>query len=225
MAASRRRRVLGLIVALGLAGGAGAAGLALIGRDGDDRQQSDGPDLTTTPVEQRPLAEYLEVAGTLDYASAVTLTVQTSGVLTHLEPEGDVVAQGEPLYRIISDPTEADTADVLARLASARNSLVAAREDLSDALSGPSESDVAAARAALTDAREAQDSLVEPPSEAEISSAEATVATASESLESLLDPSPADRSEARSRLSAAESDLAELLDGASQAEIDSARAA
>ncbi|MCY4665652.1 MAG: hypothetical protein OXC00_13405, partial [Acidimicrobiaceae bacterium] len=94
MAASRRRRVLGVIVVLGLGFGAGATALTLLGRDGDDdRQQSDRPDLVTTPVEQRPLAEYLEVAGTLDYASAVTLTAQTSGVLTHLEPEGAVVAQ------------------------------------------------------------------------------------------------------------------------------------
>ena len=224
MAWSRRRKVLG-VVALGLGFGAGAAALSLLGGDGDgDRQQSDGSDLRTTPVEQRPLAEYLEVAGTLDYASAVTLTANTSGVLTFLEPEGAVVAQGEPLYQIINDPTEADTADVLARLASARSSLVAAREDLSDALSGPSESDVAAALAALTDALEAQDSLVEPPSEAGIASAESAVATASEALDDLLDPSPAVQSEARARLSSARSDLSDLLAGASQAEVDSARA-
>jgi len=224
MAWSRRRKILG-VVALGLGFGAGAAALSLLGGDGDgDRQQSDGSDLRTTPVEQRPLAEYLEVAGTLDYASAVTLTANTSGVLTFLEPEGAVVAQGEPLYQIINDPTEADTADVLARLASARNSLVAAREDLSDALSGPSESDVAAALAALTDALEAQDSLVEPPSEAGIASAESAVATASEALDDLLDPSPAVQSEARARLSSARSDLSDLLAGASQAEVDSARA-
>ena len=224
--AVRRRKALGIVVALGLVAGAGAAALILLARDGDDgRQQPEGPDLITTAVAQRSLAEYLEVTGALDYDHSVTLTAHTSGVLTRLEPEGTVVTRGESLYRIINDPTEADTADVLARLASARSSLVAAREDLSDALAGPPESDVAAARAALTDAREAQDSLVEPPTEAEIASAESDVATASEALEELLDPSPAVQSEARSRLSSARSDLSDLLAGASQAEVDSARAA
>ena len=226
MAKSRSRKALGTVVALGLAAAASAATLTLIGRGGDDdSQQPDGPDLTTTAVEQRPLAEYLEVTGTLDYSGSVTLTAQTSGVLVDLAPEGSVVAQGEQLYQIINEPTEADTADVLGRLAAARNSLVAARDELSEALAGPSESDVAAARAALTDAFEARDSLVEPPSEAEIASAEAAVETASEALDRLLDPSPAARSEARSKLSSARSDLAELLAGASQADVDSARAA
>ena len=226
MAKARSRKALGIVVALGLAAAAGATTLTLIGRDGgDDTQPAHGPALTTTAVEQRPLAEYLEVDGTLDYSGSVTLTAQTSGVLIDLAPEGSVVAQGEHLYQIINEPTEADTADVLGRLAAARNSLVAARDELSDALSGPSESDIAAARAALTDALEARDSLAEPPSEAEVASAEAAVETASEELDSLLDPSPAARSDARSRLSAARSDLAELLAGASQADVDSARAA
>ena len=226
MARSRSRKALGIVVSLGLAAVAGATVVTLIGRDGDDdSQSSDGPDLISVPVEQRPLAEYLEVAGTLDYSGSVTLTAQTGGVLIDLAPEGSVVAQGERLYQIVNEPTEADTADVLGRLATARKSLVAARDELRDAVSGPSESDIAAARAALTDALEARDSLVEPPSEAEIASAEAAVETASEVLDRLLDPSPAALSEARAKLSSARSDLAELLAGASQADVDSARAA
>ena len=226
MAAARSRKALGIVAALALTGAAAAVVWVLIDRGGDDGSgQSDGPDLTTTPVEQRPLAEYLEVSGTLDYASSVTLTAQTSGVLIHLAPEGSVVSRGEQLYRIVNEPTEADRADVLGRLASARNSLVAARDELDDAMTGPSESDIAAAGAALADALEARDNLVEPPSEAEIASAEAAVGTAAETLETLLNPSPAARSEARSRLSAARSDLADLLAGASQADVDSARAA
>ena len=226
MATARTRKVVGSIVALGLAAAAGATALSLIGRDGgDDPQQSDGLELITTPVEQRPLAEYLEVTGTLDYAGSVTLTARNNGVLIHLAPEGTVVSRGEQLYQVIDEPTAADTADVLGRLASARNSLVAARDELSDALSGPSPSDIAAAGAALADALEARDSLVEPPSEAEIANSEAAVETASEALETLLNPSPADLSEARSKLSAARSDLADVLAGASQADVDSARAA
>jgi multidrug efflux pump subunit AcrA (membrane-fusion protein) len=226
MARVRSRKALGIVVALGLAAAAGATTLTLIGQDGDNGTlPSDGSDLTTTAIEQRPLAEYLEVAGTLEYSGSVTLIAQTSGVLIDLAAEGSVVARGEQLYQIINEPTEANTADVLSRLAAARNSLVAARDELSDALSGPSESDIAAAGAALTDALEARDRQVEPPSEAEIASAEAAVATASEALDDLLDPSPAARSEARSKLSAARSDLADLLAGASQADVDSARAA
>ena len=226
MARTRSRKAFGIVVALGLAAAVTATAVALVGRDGgDDSQQSHGPALTTTMVEQRPLAEYLEVAGTLDYSGSVTLTAQTSGVLVDLAPEGSVVSQGQPLYQIVNEPTEADTAEVLNRLAAARNSLVAARDDLSDAVAGPSESDVAAAEAALTDALEALDRLLEPPSEAEIASAEAAVDTASEALDDLLDPSPAARSEARSRLSSARSDLADLLAGASPADIEGARAA
>ncbi len=225
MAMTRRRKALGVAAALVVAGAAAAVG-TLVGRDGDDGPQpSDGPALTTTAVEQRPLAEYLEITGTLDYAESVTLSAQTAGVLVRLAPEGSVVAQGESLYQIISEPTEAETADVLARLASARRSLVTARDDLSEAVEGPSESDIAAAASALADALEARDSLVEPPTEAEIANAEADVEAAGEALETLLDPSPAARSEARSKLSTARSDLADLLAGASQADVDSARAA
>ena len=64
MARVRSRRAPGIVVALGLAAAAGATTVTLIGRDGDDgSRQPDGPDLTTAAVEQRPLAEYLEVTG------------------------------------------------------------------------------------------------------------------------------------------------------------------
>ena len=226
MATTRRRKALGVAAALVVVAGTAVAVGTLVGRDGDGGPQPlDGPALTTTAVEQRPLAEYLEITGTLDYAESVTLSAQTAGVLVRLAPEGSVVAQGESLYQIISEPTEAETADVLARLASARRSLVTARDDLSEAVEGPSESDIAAAASALADALEARDSLVEPPTEAEIANAEADIEAAGEALETLLDPSPAARSEARSKLSAARSDLADLLAGASQADVDSARAA
>ena len=222
--ASRRTRRVAAAAALVVA--AGVAALLVLGSDGDQAAELSGVSaLTTAPVEQRDLAEYLEISGTLDYSDSMTLTSQSSGVLIHLAPEGAVVHRGEPVYQTIDEPTEAETADVLARLASARNSLVAARDDLSDAVSGPSEADVAAASAALADAREARDEMLEPPSEAEIVSAEAAVETASEALDTLLDPSAADLAEARSRLSSARSDLADLLAGASPADIDSARAA
>ena len=221
-----KRRMTRIIVGAGLAVAAAIVALLFLRSDDDEAADSAGASaLTSTAVELRELAEYLELAGTLDYAGSVTLTAQSSGVLIDLAPEGTVVRRGEHLYQIINEATVADMADVLAHLASARNSLVAARDQLSDALSGPSEADLVAARAAVADAREAQDSLVEPPSEAEITSAEAAVETASEALDTLLAPSAADRAEARSHLSEARSDLAVLRAGASQAEIDSARAA
>ena len=221
---SRRKR--GVAVGAVLAAAVGVAALLFLRSNGDGAADPSGVSaLRTASVQQRDLAEYLEISGTLDYADSLTLTSQSSGVLLHLAPEGTVVRRGEPVYQAIDEPTEAETADVLARLASARNSLVAAQDELSDAVSGPSEADVAAARAALADAREARDDLLEPPSEAEIVSAEAAVETASEALDTLLDPSAADLAEARSRLSSARSDLDDLLAGASQAEIESARAA
>ena len=224
MAMSRRRKVVGTVATLGVAATAVVVALNLAGGDGDDGPQQ-GPELTTAAVERRELAEYLEITGALDYAESITLTSQSSGVLLQLAAEGTVVLRGEPLYETVSETTEADTADVLARLASARNSLVAAQEQLSDALSGPTEADVAAAQAAVTDAREALDRLIEPPTEAEVFSAEAAVEAAAETLDILEAPSAADLSEARSRLSSAQADLDDLLAGASEADVDSARAA
>lgn len=222
MRTGRHKVIIGLVVTLILAIGMSAAVLFFVGRDDDSAQQQDEPDLTTRLIEQRPLAEYLEITGTLDYAESVTLSAQTSGVLTYLAPEGTVVNRGDSLYQIVDEPTLDDMADTLERLASARNSLVTAQDKLSDALTGPSASDVAAARAELSDAIQTRDRLLEPPSEAEVASREAAIAKASEVLDTLLNPSPATQSEARSKLSVAQSDLAELRNGASQAQIDEA---
>ena len=221
---ARGRRSLVVVIGLGLAAAAVVVALNLAGTDGDDDARQ-GPELTTAAVEQRALAEYLEITGTLDYAESVTLAAQSRGVLLHLAPEGSVVRRGELLYETVSETTEAETADVLARLASARNSLVTAQEQLSDAVAGATEADIAGARASVSDAREARDHLLEPPTKAEIVSAEAAVENAAEALDTLLAPSAADLDEARSRLSAARSDLTDLLAGASQADVDSARAA
>ena len=224
MSRARGRRSLVVVIGLGLAAVAVVVGLNLAGTGGDDGPRQ-GPELTTAAVEQRALAEYLEITGTLDYAESVTLAAQSRGVLLHLAPEGSVVRRGELLYETVSETTEAETADVLARLASARNSLVTAQEQLSDAVAGATEADIAGARASVSDAREARDHLLEPPTKAEIVSAEAAVENAAEALDTLLAPSAADLDEARSRLSAARSDLTDLLAGASQADVDSARAA
>lgn len=210
---SSRRPLLmiGAVVAAAL-----AAALAVLLQDrGDSEDQPDASQITTAAVQRRALAEYLEVDGTLEYADSLTLLVQDSGVLTHLAPEGAVLARGDRLYSVLDAPTDAETASVLAELASARSSLIGARDDLQDALSGPSESEVAAARAEVSAARADLDLLVAGPSRADIARVEASVAVAREALEALTDPSAGDLLAAEARLSAAQEALDELFAAAS----------
>ena len=224
----RRRSGRGLraVVGIGLAVVA-AVVVALVvvsGDGGDDVEQSDTPELTTAPVEQRTLAEYLEIEGRLDYGASVTLTAQSSGILMGLASEGTVVEQGEQIYLIVDEPTAADTAAVLARLVSARNSLLAAEEEVSEARAGPSESAVAAARASLSSAREARERLAETPTAAEMDAARVAVSTAEEALDLLERPSEVSLASARSRLATAEEALEDLSSGPSRAEMDAASA-
>ena len=220
----RRLRRAAFGVGLAVAAAAGAAALIAVRGGGGDAEQPSAPRLTTAPVVQRDLAEYLEITGRLDYGASVALNTGSSGMLMSLAPEGDVVERGEQLYMVFNEPTAADAASVLARLESSHNSLLAARERLDEALSGPSEAAKASARASLADAREKWQRMTEPPSEADIAAAESAVLTASENLYELQNPSAADIASARSRLASAEQGLADLLAGPSRARVDAAEA-
>ena len=222
----RRRRLLSVAALAVLVAAAGVAAAIVIRSDTDgegdrDRQSS----VSSALVEQRDLTEYLEISGTLDYEGTVTLAAHNSGVLMHLAAEGTVVRQGEQLYLVLHEPTDAETARILAEVASARDALSVASDRLNDAISGPSDADVASAQAAVAEASEAQDRLTEPPSSAEISSAQAAVAAASEALDALDSPTAVDLETARADIATAEAALAELRAGPTEAEIESADAA
>ena len=226
MTGSRKRWILRVAVAAGLAAVGVAVAVVVAGngsrRDADEQAEAD---VSTAVVEQRDLAEYLEISGTLDYEGTVTLTARNSGVLMQMVDEGTVVRQGDQIYLAVYEPSEADTARVLAEVAAARDALTVAAEKLDDAMSGPSEADVAAAQAAVAEAIEQRDRLAEPPTAAEISSAEAAVATASEVLDALDNPAAGDLAAARAELTAAQAGLDELQAGPSEAEIETAEAA
>ena len=222
----RRRRLLIAAALAVLVVVAGVAAVMVIrnGSDGgadEDRQSS----VSSALVTQRDLTEYLEISGTLDYEGTVTLAAHNSGVLMQLAGEGAVVRQGERLYLVVHEPSDADSARVLADVASARDALAVAADKLNDAISGPSEADVASAQAAVAEAKEARDRLSEPPSLAEISSAQAEVAAASEALEALDNPAEGDLAGARADIATAEAALADVKAGATEAEVESAEAA
>ena len=256
MARSRSRKALGIVVSLGLAAVAGATVVTLIGRDGDDDSQpSDGPDLISVPrsrsVRWRSTSRSPEPSTT---TGSVTLTAHTSGVLTRPRARGDRRDSGESrLYRIINDPTEADTADVLgsAGIGPKARSWRHARS-LSDAAGGAVRvRRRRGARRADRCPRGAATVSSSPRLRPRLPAPSRSVATASEALdrscwirarrcspkpgrEALIGPvgsgsdllagaSQAEVDSARAALAAAEADLADLREGASQAEVDSAR--
>jgi len=222
----RRHRLLGVAALAVLVVAAGVAAAIVIRSDTDSESERDRQSsVSSALVEQRDLTEYLEISGTLDYEGTVTLAAHNSGVLMHLAAEGTVVRQGEQLYLVLHEPTDAETARILAEVAAARDALSVASDRLNDAISGPSDAEVASAQAAVAEASEAQDRLTEPPSSAEISSAQAEVAAASEALDALDSPTASDLEAARADIATAEAALTELTAGASEAEIESAEAA
>ncbi|MDE0676841.1 MAG: peptidoglycan-binding protein [Acidimicrobiaceae bacterium] len=226
MTPQRRRRLLGTAVVAVVAVAAAVVILLMSGdNNGDGVDQAEETEISTVTVTQRDLTEYLEISGTLDYEGTVTLTSRDNGVLMHLADEGTILRQGEQIYLVRYEPSEAETARVLAGVASARDALSAATDKLSDATSGPDEADIAAARAAVAEAIEARDQLIEPPSTAEISKAEAAVATASEALDALDNPTAGDLAAAKAEIATSEARLAELRAGPTEAEVNAARAA
>ncbi|MCY3949632.1 MAG: peptidoglycan-binding protein [Acidimicrobiaceae bacterium] len=226
MTTKRRRRLLGAAAAAVAVIAAVAVTLVIASDDtGRGTDQPEAAEISTVTVTQRDLSEYLEITGTLDYEGTVTLTSRDNGVLMHLADEGTVLRQGEQIYLVRYEPSDADTARILAGVASARDAQSAAADNLGDATSRPDEADVAAARAAVAAAVEARDRLIEPPSPAEISSAEAAVANASEALDALDNPAAADLAGARAEIATAETRLADLKTGPSEADLNTARAA
>ena len=219
-----KSRALWALAGLAIAAAAVMTVLSVGGDDDGRAERSVSAGLTTTVVERRDLAEYAELSGQLDYAEPVSLTSASGGVLSFLAPEGSVVAQGERLYVVVNDPTADDLASVLARLESSQDALLTAQDRLSEAVSGPSESDIASARTAVDAAIETRDRLVEAPGEAEIEAAEANVLAAGQAFADLRNPSEATLSAARAHLASAETDLDDLLSSPTQADIDSAEA-
>ncbi|MCY3925064.1 MAG: hypothetical protein OXG52_06085, partial [bacterium] len=201
---SRRARLLISIAVVTIAAGAAAAVVTGIRSGSDDGDATKEMALTTTPVERRDLAEYLEISGTLDYATAATLTAGSSGVLGYLAAEGAIVERGEPLYGVLHSPTPAQVADAQHRLEAAQNGLLDADGRLSEALAGRSEADIASARATLAEVTQRRDELLAPAGAADLATAEAAVLAARQTLADVQNPTEAALADARSRLAQAQ---------------------
>jgi multidrug efflux pump subunit AcrA (membrane-fusion protein) len=203
MTGTSRRRLLGGAAAVAVAAIAVVVGLSVIGSGADS---ADGPDgatgLSTALVAQRDLAEHLEISGTLDYAGTMTLSAGSDGALMHLADEGSVVRQGEQLYLMVYEPTDEDTARVLAAVASALAEIAVSEAALADLRAGPSEAEIATAEAALLTAEEHLADVQADATQAEIDAADAAVLSADQALADLLTGPSAEE------LAAAEASLA-----------------
>jgi hypothetical protein len=97
-----RRVAVWLVVVVVLAAGGVAAWRAGVFRSNGSPGSSSGSVAApaTEPVVQRDLSETTPVNGTLGYAGSYTVTGKGSGTLTWLPSAGQVVRQGQVLYRV-----------------------------------------------------------------------------------------------------------------------------
>jgi hypothetical protein len=99
----RRRRWVAVIVAgIVIAGGAGTAIAAQAGlfRGSGHAAASGTSNVSTATVTQRSLTQQTSVNATLGYAGSYTVTGKAAGTLTRLPAVGQVIRQGQVLYRI-----------------------------------------------------------------------------------------------------------------------------
>jgi hypothetical protein len=83
------------------AGGVAAWNAGVFGSDGSPGSASgSAPAPATAPVEHRDLSQTATVNATLGYAGSYTVQGQGSGTLTWLPSSGQVIGQGQVLYRV-----------------------------------------------------------------------------------------------------------------------------
>ena len=96
-----RRRTVAVLVLVVLGAGAGAAWAAGAFRSDDSSQAEPGaPPPATQPVVREDLSSQVPVSATLGYAGSYTVRGQGGGTLTWLPSAGQVIGQGQVLYRV-----------------------------------------------------------------------------------------------------------------------------
>jgi hypothetical protein len=96
-----RRRTVAVLVLVVLGAGAGAAWAAGAFRSDDSSQAGPGaPPPATQPVVREDLSSQVPVSATLGYADSYTVRGQGGGTLTWLPSAGQVIGQGQVLYRV-----------------------------------------------------------------------------------------------------------------------------
>jgi hypothetical protein len=97
----RGRQVAVVVVLLVLLAGAGAGWAAgAFGSQGSSRTGPGAPAPATQPVLREDLSSQTPVDATLGYAGSYQVQGQGGGTLTWLPPAGQVIAQGQLLYRV-----------------------------------------------------------------------------------------------------------------------------
>jgi multidrug efflux pump subunit AcrA (membrane-fusion protein) len=85
-----------------------AAAVVLSGAIGDDRgkrtSSDNGSATSLSTVRRRSLSEHTQVNGALGYAGSYTVWSQAAGTVTWLPKTGQVVRQGQVLYRVDGEP-------------------------------------------------------------------------------------------------------------------------
>jgi hypothetical protein len=99
---SRRRRwVATVVVVVVLGAGAGAARAAgAFGSNGSSGANTGAPPPQTSTVTRRNISATTSENATLGYAGSYTVTGQGGGTLTSLPSQGQVIRQGQVLYRV-----------------------------------------------------------------------------------------------------------------------------
>jgi multidrug efflux pump subunit AcrA (membrane-fusion protein) len=99
------RRWATIAVVLGLVAAAAVVISGAFSRDGGRRSLSDDGSATSLSlVTRRSLSEHAQVNGTLGYAGSYTVWSQASGTVTWLPKAGQVVREGQVLFRVDGEP-------------------------------------------------------------------------------------------------------------------------
>jgi hypothetical protein len=95
-----RRVVVGLTVVLAVAGGTGAWRAGVFGSAGSAGSRGSAYPIATAVVTRQDLSSQTSVAATLGYAGSYTVSGKGGGTLTWLPSAGQVIGQGQVLYRV-----------------------------------------------------------------------------------------------------------------------------
>lgn len=122
-----KRRILLILVALGLAAG---VAYRVQQQGAGDARKGDGDRtlaVRTVPVAVRDFPRVIDLTGTLEAAQQVAIVAQVGGtVLQQHVQEGDAVTRGQPLFSLDARPAET-------RIAQGRAALTGARAEVAEA--------------------------------------------------------------------------------------------
>lgn len=192
----------------------------------------------STMVERGSMEVTVTASGRIQPASRVGLTFETPGTVAEVfVVEGDRVAVGDELARLVTDQLEEQVAQAEAALTAAQSQLAAVRATPRQGEIEQAKANVRGAEARLSAAEANRNQLLDGPSQAEIASVEAQLAQANVSQEIAQDnydlieeegkqkeQANYDLYTAKQEVAAAEARLEDVRGGPADAEMRAARA-